>query len=910
MSHEKLKIFSQTNITKDKSSLLFSSAESGPQKYEDGRTYFHYKADVSRFIDSHWNYFWTKARGETWINSASSALSTNSSGNNLDEGRFESGKAKYNKNGMWALVDSTRIPSSYDISSSQHKTRTAMYNISPQGSLIPISDSKIFSASNLNLLNYNSSTNILSSLSNSKKRRKSENSKSQIKKSKLKSSRVTRTSTRATSSEKNSGAPKSKSSVNINNYNQVVTGNKKYVFEEFNDYINPETEEWSIKMWPDLDNPLSAVMMQSDLTHSAPQMKFSGINNEIVFNDSGYRVSKASHGVVSGTYYYEVEVLKPSKTNGNLRIGFAQISADLQAPCGYDHFSYSMRLNPATRFHASVGNMYGEPLEIGDVLGCLIHLPKLEKEMSSDLNARRWDYKSVYKPFDYKQPKHIKPPTLETKDGEVIVPNIKLEELNLPPLPIVKDSEIVFYKNGKSMGTAFRGLFLGKYYPAISSYMGGKAKVNFGGTTSPFKFEPPCKYNDQPICAFAELSKDFDKTKDKSMDNNKDNFIDSENILKLPKDIIKDKGEEYNSGDNEKIDSEYKNIESNSLPQIHETKGTNIEAEKENTITTSVDLLDTNKTYHEIKMDDVNESKGLAANEGEMDFVNVSKGLAVNEGEMDVVNELKDLICSKNNRELIKDEKKAFSETSEIKSSETNNEVPNLGAAEIKLSECNKIVSSVEATEIKDIETVDLSFTEISKVRSKELKEDFLIVETEAQSNEIVDETPYVEAEKNVPKEQMSEIDRAEVSNFEEIVRAEAGESKSNESKHELGMVESGEVGSTKVFGEAKVGEIFSKEEKEISEPIIEDKGCINDNKEVMKEFTSASSLEGQELLVEEIEKEREVGGLNDTMLVCEVNKEREGVASDILEKEEVCKEGDGEKLVKRVIEWGGVKFS
>ncbi|OMJ29385.1 Set1/Ash2 histone methyltransferase complex subunit ASH2 [Smittium culicis] len=894
MSHEKLKIFSQTNITKDKSSLLFSSAESGPQKYEDGRTYFHYKADVSRFIDSHWNYFWTKARGETWINSASSALSTNSSGNNLDEGRFESGKAKYNKNGMWALVDSTRIPSSYDISSSQHKTRTAMYNISPQGSLIPISDSKIFSASNLNLLNYNSSTNILSSLSNSKKRRKSENSKSHIKKSKTKSSRVTRNSTRVTSSDKTPGAPKSKSSVNINNYNQVVTRNKKYVFEEFNDYINPETEEWSIKMWPDLDNPLSAVMMQSDLTHSAPQMKFSGINNAIVFNDSGYRVSKASHGVVSGTYYFEVEVLKPSKGNGNLRIGFAQISADLQAPCGYDHFSYSMRLNPATRFHASVGNMYGEPLEVGDVLGCLIHLPKLEKEMSSDLNARRWDYKSVYKPFDYKQPKHIKPPTLETKDGEVIIPNLKLEELNLPPLPILKDSEIVFYKNGKSLGVAFRGLFLGKYYPAISSYMGGRAKVNFGGTASPFRFEPPCKYDDQPVYAFAELSKDFDKIKEKTSDNDKDILVDSENNLKVPKDIIKNKGEEYNSGDNEKIDSKSKNIDTSSLPKTHEAKGTNIEAEKEDKATNSLDLANTNKKTHEIKMGVVN---------GTID-------LAVNGREMDVLSESKDLSSPKNNDGSIKEEIKAFSEASEIKNIETNSEVPSVEAAEIKDIETNSEAPSVEAAEIKDIETVDKNFAEIPKVRSKELKEGALIVETEDKSNGNIEETPYVETVKNVFKEKISKIDTSEVNNIEEIVEVEARGYKSNESVHELGTVVSREVGSTKSFGEAKVGEVFSEGEKEICEPISEEKGFINDKQEVLKGFIGGDSLEEQEPLVEGAEKEIEVRDLKDMVLVGEANKESEGVANGILKKEEICNEGDGEKSVKRVIEWGGVKFS
>ena len=115
----------------------FTSVERGPQECEDGRTYFHYKADVARFIDKHWGYFWTKARGETWINSASSALSTNSTENVPDEGRFESGKAKYNKNGMWALTDELRLPSSYD-STQQQKSRQVMYNISDNGMLVEL----------------------------------------------------------------------------------------------------------------------------------------------------------------------------------------------------------------------------------------------------------------------------------------------------------------------------------------------------------------------------------------------------------------------------------------------------------------------------------------------------------------------------------------------------------------------------------------------------------------------------------------------------------------------------------------------------------------------------------------------------------------------------------------------------
>ncbi|OLY85177.1 Set1/Ash2 histone methyltransferase complex subunit ASH2 [Smittium mucronatum] len=506
MSSDKIKEFFQNNVVREKNSQLFSSAESGPQIYQDGRTYFHYKADVSRFIDSRWNYFWTKARGETWINSASSALSTNSTGNSLDEGRFESGKAKYNKNGMWALVDASRFPSSYDQSSTQQKTRAVMYDISPDGTLLPIADAKSFSGTNLSNFN-NSSSNLLSALNNSRKRRKSgSSSKVQIKKQKQRP-RPSRVSSKTAPSDKSYGVARSKPTVNTDNFTQMVTRKKAYVPEELNDYINPETEEWSIKMWPDLNNPPGNVVMQADITHSAPQMKFEGPDNLIVYNELGYRMSKASHGISSGSYYFEAEILKPIKPNGNLRIGYAQISADLQAPCGYDHFSYSMRISPPTRFHGSVGHMYGESLQEGDTLGCLIHLPdKLDPDMESDLEARLWDARYAYKTFDYKQPKNIKPPLLEGNENGGNSEITSLEQLNIPPLHVIKDSELVYFKNGKCLGVAFSGLFLGKYYPAISSYMGGKARVIFGSPNDLFKYPPPQKWKGQIVHAMGELS--------------------------------------------------------------------------------------------------------------------------------------------------------------------------------------------------------------------------------------------------------------------------------------------------------------------------------------------------------------------------------------------------------------------
>ena len=48
------------------------------------------------------------------------------------------------------------------------------------------------------------------------------------------------------------------------------------------------------------------------------------------------------------------------------------------------------------------------------------------------------------------------------------------------PLTPVPKSYIEYFKNGQSLGVAFKDLNLGKYHPAISAYGGASVSVNFG----------------------------------------------------------------------------------------------------------------------------------------------------------------------------------------------------------------------------------------------------------------------------------------------------------------------------------------------------------------------------------------------------------------------------------------------
>ena len=49
---------------------------------------------------------------------------------------------------------------------------------------------------------------------------------------------------------------------------------------------------------------------------------------------------------------------------------------NLQAPCGYDKFSYSWRSRKGGRFHQSRGKLYTNSYKKGDVLGFHIYLPE------------------------------------------------------------------------------------------------------------------------------------------------------------------------------------------------------------------------------------------------------------------------------------------------------------------------------------------------------------------------------------------------------------------------------------------------------------------------------------------------------------------------------------------------------
>ena len=87
----------------------------------------------------------------------------------------------------------------------------------------------------------------------------------------------------------------------------------------------------------------------------------------------GYRMVRATHGVASGSWYYEIKVNTPQNgEDGHTRLGWCTEMGELQAPVGYDDNSYAYRDrvahaaidSPGSTFHKSNGAEYGGTLTL------------------------------------------------------------------------------------------------------------------------------------------------------------------------------------------------------------------------------------------------------------------------------------------------------------------------------------------------------------------------------------------------------------------------------------------------------------------------------------------------------------------------------------------------------------------
>ena len=63
----------------------------------------------------------------------------------------------------------------------------------------------------------------------------------------------------------------------------------------------------------------------------------------ITILQGGYRMIRATHGVHNGAYYWECQIGKSTDSNAHVRVGWSTRQGELQAPVGYDRFSFAYR---------------------------------------------------------------------------------------------------------------------------------------------------------------------------------------------------------------------------------------------------------------------------------------------------------------------------------------------------------------------------------------------------------------------------------------------------------------------------------------------------------------------------------------------------------------------------------------
>ncbi|KAF9279419.1 hypothetical protein BGZ88_012750 [Linnemannia elongata] len=231
-----------------------------------------------------------------------------------------------------------------------------------------------------------------------------------------------------------------------------------------------------------------------------------------ITTEKGFRMVRANCGVREGQWYYEVTIDRggepryEGRDGAHVRLGWARREATLQAPVGFDAYSYGIRDTTGEKVHMSRVKPFGESFKTGDVIGLYISLPPdgNEKSFFKHRRLRRsFNFKGqlYFESVDYSPTKRY----IEMAEYEATPIKTNVDK-PIPP-PTIPGSKIIVYKNGVCQGVMCEDLFsvlpieqnakekdqlrfddgtLG-YYPVISVYRNGTATANFGPD---FKYPP------------------------------------------------------------------------------------------------------------------------------------------------------------------------------------------------------------------------------------------------------------------------------------------------------------------------------------------------------------------------------------------------------------------------------------
>ncbi|KAI9785426.1 MAG: hypothetical protein M1816_000441 [Peltula sp. TS41687] len=320
--------------------------------------------------------------------------------------------------------------------------------------------------------------------------------------------------------------------------------------------------------------PSSLFYRQSETEPFHPRMNFEDSSSHLFFDrdgtqvttEKGFRMARANVGVRGGRWYWECKITsgirtpptqngdvpqsngvetgtgqESSEPRGHVRMGWARREASLDAPVGFDAYSYGLRDVGGQQVHMSRPKDFfppGEDIREGDVIGLEISLPSLAlhrrvvqgqynpavdsndttvaeeaggaaaaPDIIRDKVPIRYKAHLYFEQFEYHSTKELEEllnPSLAASTSTSGPASAQEPNPSHPlvPLRTLPDSYIRIFKNGKAMGTPFENLFaflplaskplaqtgardglddgmLG-YFPAVSVFRGGAVEVNFG----------------------------------------------------------------------------------------------------------------------------------------------------------------------------------------------------------------------------------------------------------------------------------------------------------------------------------------------------------------------------------------------------------------------------------------------
>lgn len=228
-----------------------------------------------------------------------------------------------------------------------------------------------------------------------------------------------------------------------------------------------------------------------------------------IATDKGFRSARANVPIREGAYYFEIIIEKgagdtsgPAKGDAfgpHVRLGLARREASLNAPAGFDGYSYGLRDKTGDKVHISQPKPYGSAFGTGDVIGVYVYLPprpipsitadQPEYLLDPPNPARivrkrvpiRYKGQLYFEQMEYAPSKEMEDLALMTKDPAAWekakqAAEAALKQKSAPPpgrkrappppvpppprpLPRLRGSKIAFFKNGECQGSAFEDLF-------------------------------------------------------------------------------------------------------------------------------------------------------------------------------------------------------------------------------------------------------------------------------------------------------------------------------------------------------------------------------------------------------------------------------------------------------------------